>query len=67
MCSLCSNEHSVPDKGFDLNELAQSLMTAKPKEIQRGKKYEQLKINLNKIELLVQELKSNYENKRILY
>lgn len=44
-CTLCSNEHSIPDEGFNLNDLAYSLMTAKPKEIWRGKKYEQLKIN----------------------
>ncbi len=61
-CTLCSNEHSIPDEGFNLNDLAYSLITAKPKEIWRGKKYEQLKINLNKIEQLVQELKLNYEN-----
>jgi hypothetical protein len=59
---VCSNEHQIPKEGFGINELALHLLTSKAKEMWRGKRYEQLKINLQKIEALTRELKFNFEN-----
>jgi hypothetical protein len=59
---ICSNEHQIPKEGFGINELALHLLTSKAKEMWRGKRYEQLKINLQKLEALKRELKFNFEN-----
>ncbi len=61
-CPICSKHHVIPEEGFVFNELAYHLVTSKPTQIWRGKKYEKLKINLIKIESLINELKLNFEN-----
>jgi hypothetical protein len=53
---VCFKVHQIPEDGFAINELALHLLTSKPKEIWRGKSYENLKINLQKIEALIQDL-----------
>jgi hypothetical protein len=59
---ICLNEHQISKEGFGINELALDLLTSKAKEMWRGKRYEQLKINIQKIEALTRELKCDFEN-----
>jgi hypothetical protein len=61
-CIICSNEHQIPKEGFGINDLALHLLTSKAKEMWRGKRYEQLKINLQKIEALTRELKFDFND-----
>jgi hypothetical protein len=49
-------EHSLAKKGFPLNEILVSLLLEQPNEVYRSKESEQLKLNLTKIETLLNEL-----------
>ncbi len=59
---ICSVEHLVLKEGFGINEYAFNLLTSKAKEMWRGKLCEKLKINLQKLEALTQELQFDFEN-----
>jgi len=61
-CEVCSNDHLVPEDGFSINQLACHLLASKPQPIWRGKKYEKLRIKLDKLNTLKRELKFNLEN-----
>jgi len=53
-CSLCNEEHSLPEKGFAISKLAASLILAKPKDFNK-KKCEYFVNNLNKLESIINE------------
>ena len=59
---MCLKNHHIPEEGFGINELAHQLITSNAKEIWRGKRYEQLKINLQKIATLSHDLNINFDN-----
>ncbi len=61
-CVLCNEEHYLLEKGFPLNKIVLSLISAQPKKVSRGKQYERLRINIQSIEKLMNDLKSNGEN-----
>jgi len=61
-CEVCLKDHIIPEDGFIVNQLASHLITSRPQPIWRGKRYEKLKINLDKLNTLKRELKFNLEN-----
>jgi len=61
-CGVCTNDHYIPDNGFTLNEKIYDLIAAEPMEISRGENYDNLHLNLNKLESLFRMLKNGFEN-----
>jgi len=61
-CGVCFNEHYIPENGFVLNEKVYQLLASEPIEISRGKEYDQLQANLNKIDSLVKSIILDCEN-----
>jgi len=55
-------DHKIPEKGLIISELACHLIASKPKPIWRGKKYEKLKTNLDKLDSLKRRLKFDLES-----
>lgn len=51
-CVMCLEENYLPKKGFPINELAVKLAFEQPKEVYRGEKCEEFKINLQSLEKL---------------
>jgi hypothetical protein len=58
---VCLLDHYIPDNGFPINKKIYELLTAEPMEISRGKEYEKLQENLNKLQSIAQTLGSDYE------
>jgi len=61
-CEICLEDHKIPEKGLIISELACHLIASKPKPIWRGKKYEKLKTNLDKLDSLKRRLKFDLES-----
>lgn len=61
-CVLCNEEHYLPEKGLALNKIVLSLISAQPKRVSRGRQYERLRMNIQSIEKLMNDLKSSGEN-----
>jgi len=59
---ICLKNHQIPEEGFGINDLAHQLMTSKAKATWRVKRYEKLKINLQKIATLSHDLNINFDN-----
>ncbi len=61
-CGVCTKDHDIPDDGLVLNKQIYELIITKPIEISRGESYDQLYLNLNKLESLFKMLKNGCEN-----
>lgn len=61
-CGMCSNDHIIPEEGFGINKIIQSLISAQPKRISRGRQYEILTIHIKNMEILMRDLVASIEN-----
>jgi hypothetical protein len=61
-CGLCLKDHYIPDDGFVIDETKYALIKAEPMEISRGENYDNLHLNLNKLETLFKILKNGFDN-----
>ena len=62
VCKVCLKDHFIPDDKFPLNDKINALIKTELIEISRGKEYEQLKINLDKINSLEKLLLFDLDN-----
>jgi hypothetical protein len=60
-CRICLNDHFIPESGFVLNKRVNLLIQAEPMEISLGKEYDDLKLNLRKLEILTESFKFDNE------
>lgn len=58
ICISCKESGFIPEKGFALNTLAVQLILQQPKEVYRGEKYKELKLNLAELANLIKKSKS---------
>lgn len=61
-CSLCLEQHCVPDSEFPINEVAYNLMSEHPNEVYRSELALTLKSNLNDIQAHLNNLASDLNN-----
>jgi len=62
VCKVCLKDHLIPDEKFPLNDKINALIKSELIEISRGKEYEELKINLEKINSLEKLLLIDLDN-----
>jgi hypothetical protein len=65
-CSVCLNDHIIPDDGFVLNEIVTKIITTETMKISRGNECENLKKNLKKILSTTNLLRHDCENDTII-
>ena len=61
-CSLCMEQHCVPESEFPINEVAYNLMSAQPNEVFRSELVFNLRSNLNQIQNYLSQLSSDLNN-----
>jgi len=61
-CSLCMEQHCVPESEFPINEVAYNLMSEQPNEVFRSELVFNLRSNLNQIQNYLSQLSSDLNN-----
>jgi hypothetical protein len=61
-CKICEQVHVIPDGGFLKNNVVNELLGLQPKELYRGKAYENLRTKLEQISSELNELEESLNN-----
>jgi hypothetical protein len=58
---LCSKNHTIPGEGLPINKIILKLLSIPPIQVSRGKSFEQLKNELNKLQAKISSLSTDFE------